>query len=212
MTKISIYSLNGKKVGEEKISSEVFGLSDNDQLLHQVYVSQRANQRQVIAHTKNRSERAGSGKKPWKQKGTGNARTGSIRNPIWRGGGIVFGPTKNRNFKKNINQKMKQKAIKIALSAKIRNERMIVVDKLEIKEKKTQAFAKALEKLKIKGSLLVGFNQKESDNYLYLRNIANTKGILENQINVLDMLNYKYLLLSIDSVKSIEKRYSKSKK
>ncbi len=209
MLKIPIYNLKGEKLKENVVSEEVFGLPKNDALLHQVYVAQRAAQRKVIAHTKNRSERAGSGRKPWKQKGTGNARTGSIRNPIWREGGIVFGPTKERNFKKKINQKMKQKALKIALSEKVRNNLLIVVDELKLAESKTKVFYQAIQDLKIKGSLLVGFALKEKHTNLYLRNIPRTKGILEKQLNVLDILNYKYLLLSLNSLKELEERYKK---
>ena len=111
--KVFPVNLKGEKVEDIKLPEAVFNLPSNNSLLHQVYVSMMSNKRQVIAHTKDRAERAGSGRKPWKQKGTGRARTGSVRNPIWRKGGIVFGPSKERNFKKRINQKMKQKSIKI---------------------------------------------------------------------------------------------------
>ena len=111
MAKVSVYNLEGKKVEDIEVSETVFGLPKNDDLVHQVYVSQLANGRQVLAHTKTRGERSGSGIKPWRQKGTGRARVGSLRTPTWRGGGVAFGPRKDRNFTKKINKKMNALAI-----------------------------------------------------------------------------------------------------
>ena len=121
--KTIVYNLEGKKVKDLELSEKVFNIPLNADLLHQVYVSMDANQRIAIAHTKGRGEVAGSGKKPWKQKGTGRARAGSVRSPIWRGGGIVFGPQKDRNFKKKINKKSNTRAILMALSEKLRSEK-----------------------------------------------------------------------------------------
>ena len=126
--KIIVQNFEGKKVKDIELSESVFNVPLNAELLHEVYVSMDANQRTVIAHTKGRGEVAGSGRKPWKQKGTGRARVGSVRSPIWRGGGTVFGPTKDRNFKKKINKKANTIAILMALSEKLRSEKLIIVD------------------------------------------------------------------------------------
>ncbi len=209
MLKTTVYNLEGKKVEDLKLPENVFGASKNDALLHQVYVAQAGNQRVAIAHTKDRSEVAGSGKKPWQQKGTGNARVGQIRNPIWRGGGITFGPTKDRNFKRKINDKMKRKATIIALSEKVRSGKLIVVDELKLRKKKTKEFAVALEKLKIKGKTLIALAQSEKEIYLCSRNIGGINPILTGNLNVLDILNNKYLILSKESVKFLENKYQK---
>lgn len=207
MIKVAVYNIKGEKVGDINLSEEVFGLPANNALLHQVYVSQAANKRIVIAHTKDRGERAGSGKKPWKQKGTGNARVGSARTPVWRKGGVVFGPRKERNFKNKINKKMARKAVRVALSEKARSNNLLVLDEIKLKEKKAKEFFRILENLKIKGSALVGFSDKEKSYSLASRNIKNVYNILVNNLNVSDLLNRKYLLLSEESIKFLENKY-----
>lgn len=209
MAKVSVYNLKGEKTGDIKLSDEVFGLKLNKNLVHQAYVTIYSNQRQVLAHTKDRGERAGSGKKPWRQKGTGNARVGSIRNPIWRKGGIVFGPTKDRNFKKNINKKMMQKAILIALSEKVRSQEMLVLEKIELTKKKTKEFSDILKNLKIKSSVLIGFSEKEKELVLYSRNLKKVQSVLTGNLNVFDILNNKNLIVSKESVDYLEKKYGK---
>lgn len=189
--------------------SDIFNVPANDALLHQVYVAQAGNQRTVIAHAKGRGEVAGSGKKPWQQKGTGNARVGSIRTPVWRGGGVVFGPTKDRNFKRKVNDKMKRKAVLVALSDKLRSKNLVVVNEIKLKEKKTKEFAKAIKNLKVKGSILLGLANAEKEIYLYSRNIPNVNPIPTGNLSVLDILNNKYLVLSKDSVKFLENKYKK---
>ncbi len=211
MPKVSVYNLEGKKVEDLNLSEKVFGLPMNNDLLHQAYVAIASNKRQVLAHTKDRGERKGTGKKPWRQKGTGNARAGSVRSPLWRKGGITFGPTKDRNFKKDINKKMMRKAILIALSEKLKNEKLMILDKINLTEKKTKEFANGIKNLKVKGSMLVGFAEKEKDLRLYSRNIDKVQNILTGNLNVFDILNNKYLLLSKDSVKYLEDKYNKVK-
>ena len=206
--KIAVHNLAGKKVVDMELSDAVFGVPANDALTHQVYVAQYSNRRKVIAHAKGRAEVAGSGKKPWAQKGTGRARTGAARNPIWRGGGSIFGPTKNRNFKKNIPDKMKRKALLISLSDKVRSGDLIVIDDMKLKERKTKQFAAALKKLKIKGSLLIGIADLEREIVLYSRNIPKVDPISIKQLNVFDILNRKNLILSKESVKFLENKYS----
>lgn len=209
MLKVPIYNLEGKKSGDLSLSEKVFGLASNNSLLHQAYITILGNQRKVIAHTKDRGERAGSGKKPWRQKGTGNARVGSVRNPVWRGGGIVFGPTKDRNFKKDINKKMMRKAILIALSEKVRSKNLLVLDKIEIVSKKTKEFSKAIKNLEIKGRTLIGFSEKEREFQLYSRNLEKIQNIYVKSLNVFDILNNKNLILSKDSIKYLEEKYGK---
>lgn len=211
MAKVEVKNLEGKKVEELEVSDLVFGEKLNKSLLHQVYTIIASNQRNPIAHTKDRSEVSGSGKKPWRQKGTGNARVGQKRNPVWTGGGVSFGPTKDRNFKKDINSKMKQKAVRIALSEKLRSDKLVVVEKIALSENKTKQFAKALGALGLKGSILIGFSGNESEATLSSRNIAKTQNIMTKDLNVYDILNSQYLLISKESVKFLEDKFGKVK-
>jgi large subunit ribosomal protein L4 len=207
MAKIAIHNLEGKKVEDLNVSDAVFGMKANDELLHQVYMIISGNQRDSIAHTKGKGEVAGSGKKPFKQKGTGSARQGQKRNPVMKGGGISFGPTKDKNYKRNLNKKMKQKAVLISISEKLRSGTLIAVDTLKVKEMKTKMFAEVLKKLKIKGKALVSFSDLEKDMTLTSRNIKNVKNTLTKDLNVMDLLNNKYLILSKDSIKFLEEKY-----
>lgn len=207
MPKVGIHNKEGKKVAEMELSDEVFAVAKNDRLVHQVYVAIASNKRQVLAHTKDRGERAGSGRKPWKQKGTGNARVGSVRSPLWKKGGIIFGPNKERNFTQKINKKMNQKAIKIMLSSKLKEKNLIVLDEINLAEKKTKEFTKIFKNLKLTGTTLIGFSEKEMDLRLYSRNIEKSKNILSSQLSVWDMLNSKNLLLSKESIEYLEKKY-----
>lgn len=194
-------------MGEMELSESVFGLPQNADLLHQTYVSFAANRRIATAHTRDRAERTGSGKKPWRQKGTGNARAGSVRSPIWRKGGVTFGPTKDRNFKKKINKKAKHKATAIALSDKFRDNSLVVVDEIKLAEKKTRDFFQALQNLKIKGSALISFSEKEKEFRIASRNIKNSDNILTSRLNVFEIMNHKNLILSKESVKFLEEKY-----
>jgi large subunit ribosomal protein L4 len=207
MPKIEVYNKEGKKTEEMELSDAVFAVAKNDRLVHQVYVAIASNKRQVLAHTKDRAERAGSGRKPWKQKGTGNARVGSVRSPLWKKGGIIFGPNKERNFTQKINKKMNQKAIKIMLSSKLKEKNLVVLDKINLAEKKTKEFTKILKNLKLTGTTLIGFSEKEMDLRLYARNIEKSKNIMASQLSVWDMLNSKNLLLSKDSIEYLEEKY-----
>jgi len=181
----------------------------NPDLVHQVVVSQMANRRRVIAHTKSRAEVRGGGRKPWRQKGTGRARAGSIRSPIWRGGGVTFGPTKKRVFKKKINKKMKRKALLMVLSGKVKNNLLILLDKIKIDEPKTKLMAKILEKLQVQGSCLIALPRMDKNLILAARNFPELETIQAKDLNALDVLNFKYLLLPKDSVKTIEETFTK---
>ena len=207
--KFPVHNLEGKKVKDIELADLVFALPKNDVLLHQIYVARYANQRQVLAHTKDRAERAGSGKKPWRQKGTGRARVGSVRSPIWRKGGVIFGPTKDRNFKKDFSKKMNRKAIAVALSGKLADKEVVIVDSLKMKEVKTKAMSKSLEALKLKGSVLIAFSKNEKDSKKASRNIARVDNIDVENLNVFDILKHKYLAVSEEGIKIIEGKYKK---
>lgn len=210
--KLKVYNKEGKEMEEMEVSDAVFGLKANDDLVHQVFVSIMANCRQVLAHTKTRGERAGSGIKPWRQKGTGRARVGSVRTPVWRKGGIVFGPRNDRNFAKKINKKMNAKAIAMILSEKAKEGEMKIIDKLELTEKKTKEVAKLFKNLKIDKKALVAFSNKEKDLRIASRNLSKVTNVMTSQLNAADMLNNKYLVMSKDSVKFLDNKYSEKKK
>jgi large subunit ribosomal protein L4 len=213
---MKIYNKNAEVAGEIELIDKVWNVKPNEALLHQAMVAQMANARQVLAHTKDRSEVRGGGKKPWKQKGTGRARAGTSRSPIWIGGGVTFGPTKDRNFKKDINKKMKQKAIFMALSDKAKNEAFIVLDELrtdEYKTKKINDILKNLEEkaLKInnesKRSVLIINDVKEEKLKYSTRNLDGVKLLNLENINLLDLLKYKNLILTKEAVKMLEEKY-----
>jgi large subunit ribosomal protein L4 len=207
--KASVHNLKGEKVKDIEISEGIFGLKRNDALLHQVYVAQYANRRKVLAHTKDRAERAGSGIKPWKQKGTGRARVGSVRSPIWRKGGVTFGPTKDRNFKKDIPKKMGKKALAIALSGKLKDSELVLVESLKMDEPKTKLMKQAAVDLKLKGSTLIGFSKAETETKKASRNLKKVTNIDIENLNVLDILNHKYFVMSEEGVKVLENRFKK---
>lgn len=196
-------------MSQTRLPSEVFGVELNHDLVHQVALSQMANRRQVIANTKGRGEVRGGGKKPWRQKGTGRARHGSTRSPIWRGGGITFGPTKERVFKKKINQKMRRKALLMVLSEKAKNNFLILLDKLEIEKAKTKLMAKILKSLPIKGSRLIALPGMDKKTVLAARNLEGTLIAQAKDLNVLDLLNSKYLLMPKESIKVIKETFVK---
>lgn len=207
MATIAIHNQEGKKIEDLSVSDGIFGVAANDELLHQVFMVMAGNQRNPIAHTKDKSDVAGTGKKPFKQKGTGSARQGQKRNPVMKGGGVAFGPTSDRNFKRDLNKKMKQKAVKIAISEKLRSGSLIAIDTLNVKEAKTKTFAEILKKLEIKGKVLVAFAQEEQAATLASRNLPKANNIMTKDLNVLDLLNNKYLLLSKQSITFLEEKF-----
>lgn len=206
--KIKIYNQQAEEVGEMELSSKVFGVKVNEALVHQAVVTQMANERKVIAHTKDRGEVRGGGRKPWKQKGTGRARAGSSRSPIWIGGGVTFGPRNDRNFKMRLNKKMKQNAILMALSDKAANGAMTVLDKLEMTEFKTKMFKEMVENLKNKKASLLIITDKADDKIKYsARNLPGVELLNLNNINIVDLLKYKYLIMTKAAVEKMEERY-----
>jgi large subunit ribosomal protein L4 len=164
MPKVTVYNTDGKKVKEHDLPEYLFNVAPNHDVIHQVIVAQQHNHREVLAHTKNRSEVRGGGIKPWRQKGTGRARHGSIRSPLWKGGGVTFGPRNNRNFTKLINKKTARQALAMILSDKVANNQFVVVDALNLPEVKTKALVNTLERLPTKGAkslLLLSKNEKD---------------------------------------------------
>ena len=206
---VPTYNTEGKKIGTAKLPPEIFDVKMNTDLVHQAVVAQSANARQVIAHSKGRSEVRGGGRKPWRQKGTGRARHGSIRSPIWRGGGVTFGPTKERVFAKKINKKMKQKALFMVLTSKVKDDELILLDKLEIKEPKTKLIAEILEALlkKKKKNALIVILKKDGNLTRANKNIPYTKTLRADSLNVLDLLSFKYLLMPKEAIKVIKDTY-----
>lgn len=212
MLKTPLYTAKGEKKGDIELPESVFGVPSNDTLLHQVYVAVAANLRNPIAHTKDRGDRAGSGKKPWKQKGTGRARAGAVRSPLWRKGGVTFGPTNDRNFSKDTNRKMRQKALRVALSEKFRAEKLRVVDAFVFETKKTKEFASLLDTLGVRpGKALLGFSGSDRDVERMSRNIDRTTNILSANMSAYDLLNHEYLVVTRETVEMLAARFSEKK-
>lgn len=204
--KTIVYNQKGEKVEEMDLPAEIFGVKLNSNLLHQVAVSQMSNKRQSNAHTKGRGDVRGGGKKPWKQKGTGRARHGSRRSPIWIGGGVTFGPINEENYKKVIPKKMKRKAFFMVLSEKFRNKTLIVVDNIKIKEIKTKEMVQILnilfKKLKLeKAKTFIALPEYNENIIKSVRNIENFRTIQSKDLNILDLLNSKYLIMPQKSIK-----------
>ena len=207
MPKVDVYNMQGKKVSDVELNEAVFGIEPNENIVHSVLVNYLANQRQGTQSTKTRAEVRGGGRKPWRQKGTGRARQGSIRAPQWIKGGIALGP-KPRSYSYRKNKKEKQLAIKSLLSAKVLDNELTVVDKLEVKEPKTSVMVKALTSLKVEGKTLIILADKNENVLLSSRNIEGVKTIELNTINVFDLLNCNKLVLPLDTVKKLEEVYA----
>lgn len=207
MPKIDVYDINGKKVKELELNEAVFGIEPNEAVVHSVLVNFLANQRQGTQSTKTRAEVRGGGRKPWRQKGTGRARQGSIRAPQWIKGGIALGP-KPRSYRYTVNKKEKRLAIRSVLSSKVLENKLTVVDKLELAEIKTKSMVNALNNLKLEGKTLVILPEKNLNVQASTRNIEGAKAILANTINVYDLLRYTNLVLTLDTVKKLEEVYA----
>ncbi|MFA5643934.1 MAG: 50S ribosomal protein L4 [Patescibacteria group bacterium] len=220
--KTNIYNQNGEITGEIKLSDKVFAVKINDDLLHQAMITQTSNERQVLAHTKNKAEVRGGGRKPWKQKGTGRARAGSSRSPIWIGGGVTFGPRKDRNFSKKINKKMKQKALTMVLSDRLATNNLAIIDKFEVKDFKTKIFNSYLKKIENifsdsgdkniknkKRSVLFVNDDKNEKTIKSGRNLVGLSIINLENINIVDLLKYKNLVVTESAIKKINEVYSK---
>ena len=207
MPKIDVVDMKGKKVSDLELAENVFGIEPNKAVVHSVLVNYLANQRQGTQSTKTRAEVRGGGKKPWRQKGTGRARQGSIRAPQWIKGGIALGP-KPRSYKYTVNKKERRLAIKSILSSKVLEKELTVVDKLELKEIKTKSMVKALADLKVEGKTLIILPENNQNVFMSARNIEGVKTIVANNINVFDLLKYTNLILPVDTVKKLEEVYA----
>ena len=207
MPKVDVYDLKGKKVSDIELAENVFGIEPNENIVHSVLVNYLANQRQGTQSTKTRAEVRGGGKKPWRQKGTGRARQGSIRAPQWIKGGIALGP-KPRSYKYTVNKKERRLAIKSILSSKVLEKELTVVDKLELKEIKTKSMVNALSALKVEGKTLIVLPENNKNVLMSARNIEGVKTITLNNINVFDLLKYNNLILPVDAVKKLEEVYA----
>ncbi len=213
--KTGVYNQEAQKIEDINLSDKVFNIDLNNDLIYQTFVVQDGNRRQISAHAKSRSEVRGGGRKPWRQKGTGRARAGTIRSPLWKGGGIIFGPNKERNFKRKINKKMKKKALRMVLTDKLRSGKLAVLDKLELKESKTRLMDQVLNNLekkifKIKDkkrSVLLILPQTEEKILRSGRNLPGVSIINVNNINIMDLLKYREVVFIKDAILKTEKVY-----
>jgi large subunit ribosomal protein L4 len=207
--KIQVFNSKGEKKEQYELPSDIFGIIPNNSLIHQVYRYQVLNTLYPVAHTKDRSEVRGGGKKPWKQKGTGRARHGSTRSPIWRKGGITFGPTSLRNFAISVNKKMKRKALFMALSTRVNDGKFILVDDFALSEMKTKNALSILNNLKLNSTkTLLVFDRKDKNIEKSFANISNISLIPFDSLNLMDILKTDTILTDINSVESIKNIYT----
>jgi large subunit ribosomal protein L4 len=215
--KINIYNQEAKVVGELELADKTFAIKPKADLIHQAVVAQMGNARQVLAHTKTKAEVRGGGIKPWRQKGTGRARAGSSRSPLWEGGGVIFGPRKDRNFSKDLPKKMKQKAMLMVFSDKISNSQLVVLDDLKIEAYKTKVINQILknietEILKNKRRSLLLINGIKNDKIYYsTRNLPDVSIINLENLNIVDLVRYKNVVLTKNALELLAKRYTKTK-
>jgi large subunit ribosomal protein L4 len=219
--KAVVYNKEGKEVETIVLPEKIFGVEVNPDLVHQVVVSQMANRRIPIAHTKDRGEVSGGGKKPWRQKGTGRARHGSIRSPLWKGGGVTFGPRKEKVFEKRIPKKMARKALFMVLSAKAKNNLLVILDELKLDTYKTKQMVSLINKLplskkedkknkkKNKISALILLPTMDKKAILASRNIEGVSSMQAKDINALDLLSFKHIIMPKESIKVIEETFLK---
>ena len=207
MPSIDVYNIEGKKVKSLDLKEEIFGIEPNEAVVHSVLVNYLANQRQGTQSTKTRAEVRGGGRKPWRQKGTGRARQGSIRAPQWIKGGIALGP-KPRSYKYRVNKKEKRLAIRSLLSSKVLENNLVVVDKFELKEIKTKTMATAMKNLKVEGKALIVLPANNEMVQKSARNLADVRTSSVSTINVYDLLKYNKLVVTVDTIKKLEEVYA----
>ena len=204
MPKTALLSLKGEKIKDIKLDDNVWGITPNDQVVYEHINLFMANRRQGTHATKTRSDVSGGGRKPWRQKGTGNARQGSTRAPHWVGGGVVFGPSANRNYTKKMNKKERKLALKSALTYKANDKDIIAVDKFEAETNKTKDMLKVLEGLNATGKTLIVTTELTENLILATRNIADVKLVLANELNTYDVLYVNKIIITEDAVKYVE--------
>lgn len=206
MANISVLNMEGKEVGTLELNDAIFGVEVKNHLMHRAVVLQLANNRQGTQSAKTRAEVRGGGRKPWRQKGTGHARQGSIRSPQWKGGGVVFAP-KPRDYSFKMNRKEKQAAICSALTSKLNENKLIVLDELKLDEIKTKTMKKVLSDIKADKALIV-LGEKQDNVYFSARNLESVDTTLTNSINVYDILRHNTLVMTKDAVSKIEEVYA----
>ena len=207
MPKVALYNMEGNKIGDIEVSDSVFAKEINKVALHQVVVNYLANQRQGTQSTKTRSEVRGGGIKPWRQKGTGRARQGSIRATQWIKGGIALGP-KPRDYRYSVNKKLKAVALKAALSAKVNDSAFIVVDSIALEEIKTKKVCEMLKNLKVESTALIVTNEKNDNVVKSAKNIQGVATTFMGSLNVYDILKYNVMVIAKDAVSKIEEVYA----
>ena len=208
MANVSVYNMEGKEVGTLELNDAVFGVEVNEHLVHLAVVAQLANKRQGTQKAKTRSEVSGGGRKPWRQKGTGHARQGSIRAPQWTHGGVALGP-KPRDYRYALNKKARKLAMKSALSTKVLDQNMIVLDSLKVEEFKTKTIVAMLKVLNVEGKALLVTAEADQKVVKSAANIAGVKTAAVNTLNVYDILNYDKFIVAEDAVAKIEEVYAK---
>ncbi len=206
MAKVSVYNMEGKEVGKMDLNDAVFGVEVNEHLVHMAVVQTLANKRQGTQKAKTRSEVSGGGRKPWRQKGTGHARQGSIRAPQWKGGGVVFAPTP-RDYSFKLNKKEKRAALKSVLTSRVQENKLIVVDELKFDEIKTKNFKNVMNNLKVEKAIVV-LGEKDDNVYFSARNLPAYTTAVADSINVYDILKGDTLVLTKDAVAKIEEVYA----
>ena len=206
MANVSVYNMEGKEVGKIDLNDAIFGVEVNEHLVHMAVLQQLADKRQGTQKAKTRSEVSGGGRKPWRQKGTGHARQGSIRAPQWKGGGVVFAPVP-RDYSFKMNKKEKRAALKSALTSRVQENKLIVVDELKLNEIKTKAFAQVLKNLDVEKALVV-LNDNDVNVVASAKNIPTVKTASTSTINVFDVLKYNTVILTKDAVATIEEVYA----
>ena len=206
MAKVSVFNMEGKEVGTIELNDAVFGVEVNEHLVHMAVVQQLANNRQGTQKAKTRSEVSGGGRKPWRQKGTGHARQGSTRSPQWTGGGVVFAPTP-RDYSFKLNKKEKRAALKSALTSKVQDSKLIVVDELKFDAIKTKNFVAVMDNLKVQKGLVV-IAENDANVVMSARNVADVNTTLVNTINVYDIMKANTVVLTKDAVAKIEEVYA----
>lgn len=207
MPKVAMYDMSGAQIGELELNDNIFGIEPNEAVLYDFVKMQLANKRVGTASTKTRAEVRGGGKKPWRQKGTGRARVGSSRNPVWTGGGIAFGP-KPRDYSYKLPKKVRRLAMKSALSSKVKTNSIIVVDELSFAEPKTKLMAQTLDLLKAGYKTLVVVTDENANAIKSARNIPGVKPLRADFINVYDLLNHETLLITKDAVARVEEVFA----
>ena len=206
MAQVAVYNMQGKEVDKIELNDSIFGVEINEHLVHMAVVAQLANKRQGTQKAKNRSEVSGGGRKPWRQKGTGHARQGSIRAPQWKGGGVVFAPAP-RHYSIQLNKKEKRVALKSALTSRVVDQKLVVLDELKMNGIKTKEFAAVLKALNLDKALFV-LDENDKNVILSARNIPDVKTAQVNELNVYDVLKYNTLVLTKKAVSDIEEVYA----